>query len=123
MKYRLVNGAVHAYESDGSQDHLIPADAEPISEADAIAIATPPVAPPKRVTMRQARLALHAAGLLHLVDAAIDNLEEPHKTAARIEWEYSQEVHRDKQLVVMLAPALGLSETDLDNLFIAAAQL
>jgi len=123
MKYFLINGAVHAYESDGSQDHLIPADAEPLSEADAIAIATPPVAPPKRVTMRQARLALHAAGLLHLVDAAIDNLEEPDKTNARIEWEYSQEVHRDKPLVAMLAPALGLSETGLDNLFIAAAQL
>lgn len=123
MKYFLINGAVHAYESDGSQDHLIPADAAPISEADAIAIAAPPAAPPKRVTMRQARLALHAAGLLHLVDAAIDNLEEPDKTTARIEWEYSQEVHRDKPLVAMLAPALGLSESDLDDLFTAAAQL
>lgn len=123
MKYFLINGAVHAYESDGSQDHLIPAGAEPITEADAIAIAAPPAAPPKRVTMRQARLALHAAGLLHLVDAAIDNLEEPDKTTARIEWEYSQEVHRDKPLVAMLAPALGLSESDLDDLFTAAAQL
>lgn len=42
MKYFLVNGAVHAYELDGSQDHLIPADAEPISEEEAIAIANPP---------------------------------------------------------------------------------
>lgn len=95
-----------------------------------IADAPPPPPPPPpepaipdRVTMRQTRLALHAAGLLHLVDAAIDKLEEPHKTAARIEWEYSQEVHRDKQLVGLLAPVLGLSESDLDDLFTAAAQL
>jgi len=42
MKYFLINGAVHAYESDGSQDHLIPADAEQITEAQAIEIANPP---------------------------------------------------------------------------------
>jgi DNA uptake protein ComE-like DNA-binding protein len=43
MKYFLINGAVHAYESDGSQDHLIPADAEPISESQAIELANPPL--------------------------------------------------------------------------------
>jgi hypothetical protein len=41
MKYFLIGGAVHAYESDGSQDHLIPADAEQITEAQAIEIANP----------------------------------------------------------------------------------
>ena len=41
MKYRLVNGAVYAYESDGSQDHLIPAGAQQITEAQAIELASP----------------------------------------------------------------------------------
>ena len=41
MKYFLINGAVHAYELDGSQDHLIPADAEQITESQAIEIANP----------------------------------------------------------------------------------
>lgn len=41
MKYFLITGAVHAYELDGSQDHLIPADAEPISESQAIELANP----------------------------------------------------------------------------------
>jgi hypothetical protein len=42
MKYFLIGGAVHAYELDGSQDHLIPAGAQQITEAQAIEIANPP---------------------------------------------------------------------------------
>ncbi|MCK9515662.1 MAG: DUF4376 domain-containing protein [Ottowia sp.] len=36
MKYFLVNGAVHAYESDGSQDAWIPEGAESITEQQAM---------------------------------------------------------------------------------------
>lgn len=78
---------------------------------------------PEVVTMRQARLALLQAGLLSQVDTAIDDLPEPDKSAARIEWEYSQEVQRDKPFVAMLAPALGLTEEALDDLFRHAATL
>ena len=78
---------------------------------------------PEKVTMRQARLALLGAGLLPSVDAAIDSLPEPTKSAARIEWEYSGEVWRDKALVQALAPALGLTDAQLDQLFITAATL
>jgi hypothetical protein len=78
---------------------------------------------PRVVTMRQARLALLGAGLLLDVDAAIDNLSEPAKSAARIEWEYSGEVHRDKALVQALAPALGLTDAQLDQLFTTAGAL
>lgn len=101
----------------GFDMEAIPVDPEPEPEPE------PEPGVPTVVTMRQARLALHAAGLLHLVDAALDNLEEPHKTTARIEWEYSQEVQRGKPIVQMLAPALGLSEADLDTLFTEASNL
>lgn len=77
----------------------------------------------KFVTMRQARLALLSRGLLDDVTTAINTLPSPQKEAALIEWEYSAEVHRDKALVQMLAPALGLTEVDLDNLFSTAATL
>jgi hypothetical protein len=73
--------------------------------------------------MRQARLALLAAGLLPMVDAAINALPDPPRTAARIEWDYSNEVHRDKPFVQMLGGALGLTAEQLDNLFTQAAQL
>ncbi|WP_136414844.1 hypothetical protein [Herbaspirillum sp. ST 5-3] len=79
---------------------------------------------PRSVTMRQARRALFAAGLYDSVDAAIAAIEDPStRKAAQIEWEYSQEVHRDKDLVQMLAPALGLDDAALDQLFITASRL
>jgi hypothetical protein len=82
-----------------------------------------PIKIPNTVTMRQARLALLGAGLLDNVNTAINSLPSPQKEAAQIEWEYSQEVHRNKELVVMLLPALGMTEAQADQLFIAAAQL
>lgn len=84
---------------------------------------TPPVPVPQSVTMRQARLALHAAGLLAGVDAAIASMQEPAKTAAAIEWEYASAVERNAGLVPAMAAALGMSEADIDDLFIAAAAL
>ena len=78
---------------------------------------------PQSVTMRQARLALHAAGLLGNVQAAIDAMSEPAKTQAQITWDHSTEVQRRNGLVSQLAPALGLSEQAVDSLFIQASTL
>ena len=78
---------------------------------------------PAEVTMRQARLALLGAGKLAAVDAAIASMPEPQKSAARIEWEYSGAVQRHNGFVAALGPALGLSEAQIDALFIAASKL
>lgn len=82
-----------------------------------------PVPAPAAVTMRQARLALLAAGLLDDVEAAIASLPSPQKEAAKIEWEYSQEVQRHNGFVSVLAPMLGMTAEQTDDLFIGAAQL
>lgn len=82
---------------------------------------TPPA--PEVATMRQARLALHRAGLLSTVDAAIAGLPEPGRTEAQIEWEYAQEVRRDSPLVSMLGAALELDDAKLDALFVDAVRL
>lgn len=88
---------------------------------------TPPPAPtpsvPASVTMRQARLALLGAGLLDDVDAAINGLPSPQKEAARIEWDYSNEVQRHNSFTSMLGAGLGLSAAQIDQLFIQAATL
>lgn len=106
---------------------LIAADTESIGDGvvDGVIVPapTPPVPVPQSVTMRQARLALHAAGLLAGVDAAIASMQEPAKTAAAIEWEYASAVERNAGLVPAMAAALGMSEADIDDLFIAAAAL
>ena len=85
----------------------------------------PPPSPvvPAAVTMRQARLALLGAGLLDDVEVAIAALPSPQKEAARIEWEYSQEVQRHNGFVSVLAPALGMTDEQTDALFMEAAKL
>ena len=83
----------------------------------------PAVVVPASVTMRQARLALHAAGLLGQVEAAIDALPEPNRTIARIEWDYASEVHRASGFVTLLGAALELDKQSLDDLFLNAREL
>ena len=93
---------------------------------DGETLTPPPQEPapvPAAVTMRQARLALLGAGLLDDIDAAINGLPSPQKEAARIEWEYSQEVQRHNGFVSVLAPMLGLTEAQTDALFLAAEAL
>lgn len=83
----------------------------------------PPPSAPQSISMRQARLALLSAGLLSQVEAAIDGLEEPERTAARIEWEYATELRRDHALIAALAAEVNLTEEQVDDLFVAAAEL
>ena len=78
---------------------------------------------PKVVSMRQARLALLGAGLLAQVNTAVANMPGAEGDAARIEWEYAQEVRLDSPLVAGLSAALGLTDETLDNLYKVAAGL
>ena len=78
---------------------------------------------PIAVTMRQARLALLAAGKLSAVAPAIAAMPSPAKEQAGIEWEYSITVERQRPFVLQLGPALGMDAAALDALFIAAAKL
>lgn len=78
---------------------------------------------PAKVTMRQARLALLQAGLLSQVEDAINALPEPARPAARIEWDFSSEIFRDRDFVIMLGNTLGLDSEEMDNLFITASTL
>lgn len=82
-----------------------------------------PPQPPKKVTMRQARLAIHAEGMLDRVESAINALDEPARTESRIEWDYSSEVFRDNPFVKMLGQSLGLTDDRIDEIFIRAASL
>lgn len=70
-------------------------------------------------TARQARLALHAAGLLANVEAAIAAAGG----ATAIEWEYASTIERASPLVSAIAAQLGLTSAQLDALFEVAVTL
>jgi hypothetical protein len=75
------------------------------------------------ITPRQARLALSSVGKLSAVADAIAVTPEPNKTMIAIEWEYATVVERTSPWVEALRPALGMTEQELDNLFVSAANL
>lgn len=77
------------------------------------------VFPTPTISMRQARLKLLEMGLLDDVELAMSGMTK----AAQIEWEYSVEVKRDYPLVLQLAGALNMTESDMDNFFESAGIL
>lgn len=79
----------------------------------------PPPHTPSEITIRQARLALHAAGLLDDVEAAIATAGR----AAQIEWEYASVFRRDNPVLTAMQSALGLTDEMLDQLFVGGAAL
>lgn len=123
--YKHPSGQVFAYETKADRDKFGAIELIEMTAAEINAHINPPVvAPvPSIVTMRQARLALLADGKLAAVETAINALPEPQRSAARIEWDYSSEVHRDRAFVQTLGAALGLDSDALDALFTQAAAL
>ena len=88
-------------------------------ESNIVPYIPPPPVVPSVVSMRQARLALYGAGLLDDVEAAVASSTKD----VQIEYEYSSELRRDWPTLVLLAGALGLTDKQLDDLFMQAATL
>ena len=72
----------------------------------------------KAITPRQARLALHRAGLLDEVATALAADKE-----MEIWWEYSLDIQRNHEMVIVLGAQLGLTEVQLDQLFVDGSKL
>lgn len=87
-------------------------------------VADPP-AVPRSLTRRQARQILWSAkGITFAqIHAYIDALPEPTRTMGLIFFEESNEFERDNPTLIALAPGLGLTGDDLDQLFIAGHAL
>ena len=123
---RIAGTATDAYTGpdayiDAPADFDLERMGDYVVDGGTVSIPSPGV--PQSVSMRQARLALLAAGLLPAVNAAIASMPEPDKTQAQITWEFAQTVDRQFGMVPQLASALGMTETQIDDLFIAAAKL
>jgi hypothetical protein len=79
----------------------------------------PPAPIPQSVTMRQASIALELAGLLDDVEAIVATLPRIYQ----IEWQRASNVLRDNLLVEMVRQQQGMTDAQIDALFIAAAAL
>lgn len=78
---------------------------------------------PEEVLLWQFRAAVTLAGLKDAVDAAVAALPEPSKTVATEKWEYGNTVRRNHAMISSLSASLGLTSTQVDNIFKTAASL
>lgn len=76
----------------------------------------PPLPVPNVVSARQARLALLAAGKLDDVETAISAASQ----TVQITWEFANEIFRDDPLISAIAVGLGMSNEEIDALFVQA---
>ena len=105
---------VELFSTQAEKDAAIAADIEAKRKASV----------PASVTRRQAKQALLLNGLLANVQPAIDAIPDAAQRAMiQIEWDDSQMFERYRPALIALGSALGLSDIQLDNLFIEASQL
>lgn len=74
---------------------------------------------PQQVTMRQARLELLKRELLDDVEALIESAGR----AAQIEWEYGATVNRNHPIISIVQQQKGMTDSQIDELFISASSL
>lgn len=121
MHYKAPDNSLHFLE-DAGYIALLPAGSVQITDGEAEVLAAPiPAAQaiPISLTMAQARIALLDAGLLDTVESGIAQMPR----AAQIKWEFAATVERSDSLTQALAAALGLTDPQLDALFVAGAAL
>lgn len=109
-------------------------EGNPLIPADAIEVPTQPVdgrdkwingawvphiSVPKVVSRFQARVALFLAGLLDDVEAMMAAPETP--ALAKLAWADAQEFERASPTIAAMAGQIGLTDAQLDELFITAA--
>jgi len=123
MYYKDQQNNLHVLDSS-KFEYLLPAGCIQITDDEAQVIQTAqlaaiPVIIPSSLTMKQARLALLAAGYLDTVIAGVSQMSRE----AQIDWEFSATVERSDPLTEALALALGLDDAALDALFTSGALL
>lgn len=74
---------------------------------------------PQIITARQLRLALLEKGVdINKIDKIINALPEEQKTVAQISWEYAHTFERNNPMLLQVAEAIGITEEELNDIFI-----
>ena len=130
--YHLLEGSIH--KLDGFLDLIIPEinDNQKLVEIifDEVnnnftyKIEEKPIEIPNTISQRQLRTQLALNGFdLSDVQAIIDSLPDPNKTIAQIAWDYSLTFVRNDALLNSIADILGITESELNDIFINASKL
>jgi len=136
MKYYKLNDEVYAFESDGSQDELITKDMLKMTTDEIDRHIYPQnylsneekrklyLASLKPLTRRQFKLVLLENDLLDHIENAISAIEED-KLRARIQIEYTEatELHRTSESVGYMCQLLGLTDSQVDEMWEQALTL
>jgi hypothetical protein len=76
------------------------------------------------ITLRQAREIVIRSGLFNAIETNINNImNETERLIARNYWEYSEVFERNHPVLLTLVSALGITDEQLDNMFIEASKL
>lgn len=121
LYFKNTAGKVFAYDTQEEKDAYGAADLVAMTAAEIEEHTAPPAESnvPEVVSRFQARAALLQAGLLSVAETAIANGDPIQQLA----WADAQEFRRASPTVAAIGAALGLSEADIDDLFIAAAAI
>lgn len=127
MYFKDENNCLHFLSDEDTASGgvaLLPAGCVEITdeEADSIRaeqIAALPVPVPQEVTRFQARAALYQFGLLDDVEAAI--ADPATDMMLKLAWQDALSFKRTSSFVLGMAQALGLTDEQVDDLFIAAS--
>jgi len=121
MKYYRHQSQVWAFNIDGSQDQFIPDGAVFMTPDEVDAHLNPPPPPPaipQMVSAFQAKAALLNAGLL---DDVKELMAAPGTPAiAKLAWSEAVEFRRDSPTIAAMQGELGLTDAQVDDLFIVA---
>lgn len=94
-----------------------------LEDADAryLAFINPPAPVPAEVTRFQGRAALYLAGKLSAVESYMSLPNTP--PLEKMAWDDAQAFERNSATVAAMAKLLGLSASDVDSLFVSAANI
>ena len=80
--------------------------------------------PTRDLTPRQIRRGLNSIGItVAMVDSIIEQLPEPDRSNAKIDWEYATSYSYDNPLLIAVGTALGLDREQIKTLWSKSAKL
>lgn len=97
--------------------------AEEIAQLEAVQLETEEIVPEK-ISSRQLRSQLILQGFnLETIEQALNQLPEPNRSLAKVDWEYATNFYRNNSMIVAVGQLLQLTEEQIDNIFIQGALL